>query len=416
MKVINTLKKLLFGRASSSLNLFMVMPVLILTSVCCLCSGGKDEPRTCLTSDGENLIWAGFDLLSIRLADGSVTTLEKARSADVMCLENNEVVTFKEKFVNKNREPWTERTAFWRGGAKSYKLADIEYFQKTIGVIKNRYFVTSSRNYVEKSRSVGSGKSRSTEYYKVYNQPQIFSLEDSTGGQLKSHYLYREKLGVPETVLYDELSFYPLKLDENGTLVFAMKQKGELAVNLFKINMFDGNIARTGVSVAPPADMQRVEQVTTDKSGKFIALVYEGKGNDGYTYQKSVNVIDAQTGRTIISKKLNGVAFNSGTPTLVFEENGTRLAIFVDGFRLEPTRDVTNVTIFDLQTGGEIAYLDTEEFFKNPRNLGVIKFIGDDLLVTYIPQNQTARDEVRQLCKLNVLTKQIAWNINLPEK
>ena len=82
--MINVLKKLLFGRESSSLNLFLAMPVLAFVSVCCLCPGSRDEPQTCITPDGANLVWAGKNLLDIRLADGTLTPIEPTRGARVI--------------------------------------------------------------------------------------------------------------------------------------------------------------------------------------------------------------------------------------------------------------------------------------------------------------------------------------------
>ena len=410
--MINALKKLLFGRSRSSLNLFMVMPILAFVSVCCICPGSSVKPRTCITSDGENLVWAGSKLLNIRLADGGATVTNEFQYDNVWCSENNEVVRLRENSVYKNDAYHFERGVWWRNAAKSTRLADIEFFQKTIGIVENRYFISGSRGFVEKSRSSGKSSVR----YNYYDQPQVFHLEDSTGGELKSHYLYREKLGVPESVLYNDLWFYPLNLDEKGTLVFAMRQEPEYSVSFYKIDMFDGKITRTGATVARPGDMRRLEQVVTDKTGKFVALVYEGEGTDGYSIQKLVNVINAETGQLLFSKYLRGVALNSGTPTLVFEEKSSYLAIFVDGFRLEPTRDVTNVLVFDLETGGEIADIDTEVLLNKPNSPGLIKVIGSDLLLNYSPQYKTMRDEIPRLCRFNFLTKQVVWDVELPVK
>ena len=407
------LKKLLFGRGRSSLNLFMAMPVLILTSICCLCPDSKNVPQNCLTSNGENLVWAGFDLLNISLADGSITTLERATYTDVMCSENNEIISFKEESVQRNGQRRSSRTAFWPIASKSYRLVDIESFQKYLGFIQKRYFVSSSRSYIVRERSSGKSKVR----YNVYDQPQVFTLEDSINGQIKSHYLYREKLGLPENVNYHNLWFYPLKLDESGTLAFAMKQDGDQSVNFYKIDMFEGSISRTGAPVALPAEMRELEAVTTDKSGKFIGLVYKGAGKDSYSEQKQINIINAETAQLVVSKNLSGVAFNAGTPLLIFNENSAKLAIDLDGFYVDPVRNVNRVMVFDLETGSELANIDADDFFKKPDSVGLIKFIGDDLLFIYSARKKDWRRELeKRLCKVSLTTKQIVWDIKLPDK
>jgi hypothetical protein len=405
--MIPTFKKLLFSRRRSSLNLFLVMPVLAFVSVCCLCSGGNNEPRTCLTSDGSNLVWAGFTFQIIRLSDGAVTSSEAVRYTDVLCLGDNEILTFKEETVRKNNESRTERTAVWRNAAKTHRLANIESFQKILGFIQNRYFVSSSRGFVEKSRKVG----KNTERYNLYNQPQVFNLEDSTNGQLKSHYLHRDKLGLPETNLYEDLLFYPLSLGENGFLLFAMSNKGDRTVSLHKINMFDGNISRAGVTVPLPKDLRALEQVVSDKAGKFIAFVYEGE--DDTRNQKLVNVLNSETNQTIVSKYVRGVSFNSGTPRLIFEEKGSKLAMMVEGFKHDPeTRRVYDITVFDLATGREISNIDGRDLFKVPETVGLIRLIGDELLLTYSHKKGPISGDENHLCKVNLLTKQIVWDID----
>ncbi len=411
--MIPTLKKLLFSQNRSSLNLFLVMPVLILTSFCCLCSGGN-ELQTCITSDGANLVWAGSDFQIIRLSDGAVTFSDKTRYADVLCPDGNEIISVKEELVRKNNESRPERTAVLRNAAKSYRLADIESFQKYQGFIQNRYFVSSSRGFVEKTRTVGSGKSSRTERYKVYDQPQIFTLEDSTNGQLKSHYLHRDTLGLPETKLYDDLWFYSLSLDENGSLLFAMHNKSDRAVTLHKINMFDGKITPTGAAVPLPKEMRTLEKVDSDKSGKFVAFVYEGE--DGGANQKLVNILSRETNLVVISKNIKGVSFSSGTPSLAFEENGRKLALMVEGFKFDPTRSVHDITVFDLETGREISNIDAEDFFKKPERVGLIGLIGDELVLTYSNKKGPVSGDESHLCKVNLLSKQIVWDKNMSEK
>ena len=402
--MIHALKKLLFSRSRSSLNLFLILPVLVFVAAGCLCSGGN-ELRTCITSDGSNLVWAGSTFQIIRLADGAVTFSDKSRYTDVLCAGDNEILTVREEPVRKNNESRTERTIIWRNAAKTYRPAHVESFQKFHGFIQNRYFVSSSRGFVERSRKVG----KNTERYNLYNQPQVFNLEDSTGGQLKSHYLHRDKLGLPETILYEDLGFYPLSLAEDGALLFAMSDKTTQLASLHKINMFDGNIGRTGDAVPLPKEMRFLEQVVSDKFGKFIAFVYEGPIGD--SNQKLVNVLNTKTNQTVVSKNIRGVSFNSGTPRLVFEENGAKLAIMVEGFRFDPTRSVHDITVFDLETGREVSSLDAEEFFKKPESVGLIRLVGDELLLTY-SYKKPFRDEESHLCKVNLPTRQIVWDIN----
>jgi hypothetical protein len=404
--MISAFKNLLFSRRRSSLNLFLILPVLILFAVGCLCSGGRSELRTCITSDGSSLVRAGSEFQIIKLADGTVTAADSARYADVLCAAGNEILTVKEESVRKNNESRTVRTVAWRNAAKSYQLADIDSFQKTIGFIQNRYFVSSSRGFVERTRKVG----KNTERYKVYDQPQIFNLEDSTNGQLKSHYLHRDKFGLPETLLYDDLGFYPLSLDENGSLLFAMSNKSDRTASLHKINMFDGNISRTGISVPLPKDMRVLEQVVSDKAGKFIAFVYEGE--DGSRNQKLINVLNAETNQTVVSKYIREVSFNSGTPGLVFEESGRKLAIMVEGFKFDPTRSVHDITVFDLGTGKEISNIDGRDLFKIPETAGLIRLVGDELLLTYSHKKGPISGDESRLCKVNLLTKQIVWDID----
>ena len=128
--------RVLFSRRRSSLNLFLILPVLILFAVGCLCSGGRNDPQTCITSDGSNLVWAGLTFQIVKLADGTVTSAEPGRYADVLCAADNEIMTVKEESVRKNNESRTVRTMDWRNAAKTYQLADIESFQKFIGFIQ----------------------------------------------------------------------------------------------------------------------------------------------------------------------------------------------------------------------------------------------------------------------------------------
>lgn len=406
--MINVLKKLLFGRENSSLNLFLAMPVLAFVSVCCLCPSGRDEPQTCITSDGANLVWAGKDLLDIRLADGAVTPVEPTRYNKVLCMQNNEVIAIKEQSVYRNNAARYERTARWRTAPKSYRLADIESFQKTIGYIQNRYFVSSSRGFEE--RSYTSGKS--TVRYNAYIHPQVFNLEDSTGGELKSHYLYRDKLGLPETILYETMSFYPLNLDDRGALLFGMRIGNERSISLLKINMFDGSLTRTGVTFSTSKEVRELKNLVADKTGKYLAFVYdEPVGN---SYNTIVEVFNYETRQIVLTKTVSGISLMDKTPKPVFDETGTRLAILVEGLRYEPSGAVHDVTVFDLATGKEIAFINGEDFFKDPADVGLISFIGDDLVLTYEHPKKTLRDEVQRLCKVNLLTKQIVWDIKLP--
>ncbi|HEY8560241.1 MAG TPA: hypothetical protein VIL74_07680 [Pyrinomonadaceae bacterium] len=405
--MIPIIKKLFFSGNRSSSNLFLALPVLILVSVGCLCSG-KDEPRTCVTADGANLIWAGSELRNVGLADGRVTSLEPARYADVICAGNNEVIVLKEDYVRKNNESRTARTAVWRNSPKTYRLADIESFQKYYGFIQNRYFVSGSRGFVERSRSSG----KSTIRYRVYDQPQIFTLEDSQSGELKSHYLYREKLGLPETRQYDELWFYVLSVDENGSLLFGMHNKVDQTVSLFKLNMFDGSLARTGGSVAQPKNMRLLEKVVSSRDGKFAAFVYEGE--DGTGSQTLIDVRNTETNQTVATKTVRGVSYIKDGPDLFFDDQGTRLAILVEGVKLKETGGVRDVTVFDLATGGEISRLDLIEFFKKPDKIAVIRLVGDDVLLTYSAQQKPFRSKENRLCKVNVVNKQIVWDVEMP--
>lgn len=411
---MKALKKLLFGRGKSSSNLFMVMPVLAFVSMCCLNSGSgsRNEARTCLTANGANLFWSGSKVMNVGLSDGKMTPLEDAGYADVLCLENDEIVTIKEESVENNDKSRVRRTAAWRNSSKTYQLAEIEWFHKYLGVVQNRYFVSSARAFVEKSRPNGIGKGSRTEYYRVYEQPHIFNLDDSNGGGLKSHHLTREKLGLPESLAYDDLWIYPLKLDNNGSLLFAMRQKSDQSVVFYKINMFDGGVERTGSAVKMPPEMSALEQVVPDKSGKFAAFVYGGRDGDGS--QKQVNVINLENYRTIASKNLRGFSLNAGTPRIVFEEKGAKLAILVQGFKFNPTRGVSDLTVFDLETGREIASIDAEELLQNPEWLAPIRIVGDDLLLTYAPTKTKARSEPAHLCKLNFQTKKVVWDKQLP--
>ena len=405
--MINAFKKRLFGRSRSSLNLFLVLPVLVLLSVGCLCPS-DDEPETCLTSDGSSLIWAGSNLMKIGLADGSVTMLEPTRYSGVFCAEGSEIIALREDWVRKDNESRRARTARWRNSPKSYRLADIDSFQGYRGFIQNRFFVSGSRGFVERSRSSGKSSIR----YRVYDQPQIFSLEDSETGELKSHYLYRERLGLPETTPYDDLWFYPAGVEENGTLQFAMHNKTDKAVNLYKLNLFDGKIARTGVSVPLPPNARYLEKVVSEKTGKFIAFVYNGE--EDRKSRTLVNVVNAQTGQTVVSTSVGGISYMSDTPSLFFNEDGTRLAMIVEGLRYEPSESVLDITIFDLATGREISAFDAKSFFGNPVKIRLLRFIGDDLVLTYVPFQKPFRDKEKRLCRVSVPDQRTVWDVKLP--
>ena len=112
----------------------------------------------------------------------------------------------------------------------------------------------------------------------------------------------------------------------------------------------------------------------------------------------------------LVSKNMRGISFNKRTARLVFEENGTKRAILVEGFRLDPTRSVHDIAVFDLETGGEISYIDAEGFFKDPDKVGLIGFTGGEPLRAYPPREKAFRPEENHLCKVNVLNKQIVWD------
>lgn len=402
------MQKLLFSTSESSLNLFLILPILICLSLGCLCSGEKGA-ESCVTTDGANLVMGGSTFRIIKLTDGTIAATESAKVSNVLCLNNNEIISVKETQIEgENKSYYTERTAIWRNSLLTHKLANDESLESYRGFIQNKYFVSSSRHWIYKTFSSPGGKSSYTRV--VYTEPQIFNLEDSTNGKLTSHIITPDKLKLPKDFDLDFLRFYTLNLAEDGTLKFVVNNSKLNTFNLYKLNLFDGVLTPIGGDLKPPAEMA-FESVVSDKAGKFYVFTYSGLTEKGGA-RKLIRVQNVETNQDIINKTIEGVSFNGNGVKFVFDANSQKLAMIIYGFRFDPTRRVNELTVFNLQNGNELANIDAQELFNKPDGINLLALVGDDLILTYSIEHRIWKAE-NFIGKVNLVNKQIIWSKEL---
>lgn len=408
------MRNLLFSKANSSLNLFLIIPLLICLSIGCVCKNYYSV-ENCISSDGKNLILYGSGKLRIfNLSDGKELINEDQKSSQTLCTQDNDVVLIQTTRIDKpnDKKMTLERTAFWRSSSKTYQLATNDFSPEYIGIIQKRYIVSSWQEYVEKSRREGSGNSARTVNYKEFTKPHIFSIEDSSNKELKNYSLEADKLGLKGVSEEKNFRIHQLSLSEEGSLLFLLDPQTD-SPRLYKIEMLSGKITPIVEKLTRPTGMI-LENAVGDKSGKFVAIKYDGRTEKGDT-RKIIKVLNLENNTEIISKNIEDISFNNGSPQLVFEQNAQKLAIISYGFKFEPTRSVSELIIFDLQNGNEISNFDAEEFFQKPESVKLEGFVGDELIFTY-RKEQFLRKTKFYLSKMNLLNKQIIWTTDLDEE
>ncbi len=411
------IKTFLFKQSKSSLNLFLVVPILLVFLLGCLCSNSDSPTVSCVTADGKILALTTQNnkLRLFNFSDGKEIVNDSQSSPSVICTQDNDIVTFKADNDNE-RNQWTVN---WRNSQKSKQLAQIKFLQGYIGLIQDKYIVSSSREFVQKSKSSGSGKSTTTIYYNYFTKPQVFTLEDLSTGKLTNYPMSFDKLGIETRFEETYFRFYSLHLSADGNLLFAVDTQFD-APRLYKLDMLSGKLSKISENKIKLNDIPaKIVEYTTDrdfdavadKTGKFVAFSYlVDNGNKGL--KKIIRVFNLETNQEIITKVVEGVSFSAGGVTLVFEEKSQKLAMLVLGFKFEPTRSVSDVTVFDLQNGSEIATIDGKAFFKDPETFGLINLLGDELIVSYSHKSQV-RGTKNNICKLNIVNKQIVWEREL---
>lgn len=402
------MQKLLFSKSESSLNLFLILPILICLSLGCLCPREKGA-ESCVTTDGANLVMGGSTFRIIKLTDGTITATDSAKVSNVLCLNNNEIISVKEAQIEgENKSYNTERTAVWKNSQLTHKLANDESLESYQGFIQNKYFVSSSRHWIYKTFSSPGGKSSYTRV--VYTEPQTFNLEDSTNGKLTSHIITLDKLKLPKDFDLDFLRFYTLNLAEDGTLKFVVNNSNLNTFNLYKLNMFDGVLTQIGGELKPPARMT-LDSVVSDKPGKFYVFTYSGLTEKGGA-RKLIRVQNVETNQDIITKTIEGVSFNGNGVKFVFDANSQKLAMLIFGFRFDPTRRVNELTVYNLQNGNEMANIDAQELFKQPDGIELLALVGDELILNYSIEHRIWNTE-NFIGKVNLVNKQIIWSKEL---
>ena len=410
------IKNLLFNQTKSSLNLFLVAPIVIVFLLGCFCSSNDSPTVSCITADGKTLTLTTRNnkLQMFNLSDGKEIANNSPNSASVFCTQENDVVTIK---VEKNEKERNQRSASWKNSAKTKQLGQIDFLELYIGLIQDKYIVSSSREFIQESKTSRPGGSRI--YYKVFTKPQIFTLEDLSTGKLTNYPMTPEKLGIETRFKETYFRFYPLHLSADGNLLFAVDTQFD-SPRLYKLEMLSGKLSKISenkitVNDIPPKNVEytsdRDFNAVADKAGKFVAFTYSmDNGKNGL--KKLIRVFNLETNQEIISKTVDGVSFSGNGVQLIFEENSKKLAMQIFGFKFDPTRSVSDVTVFDLQNGNEIATVDAKVFFKDPETVGLLNLIGDELIVNY-SHNSQIWGKKTNICKLNIVSKQIVWEAEL---
>ncbi len=397
MKLINNL---LFEKSKSSLSLFLLVPILICVSLGCLCSGGRESylNDNCLTADDQNLV-LGYDnsLRIVSLGDGKEIANEPKKIFNVLCTSDNNVLTIENKEVSSDVK---EKNVTWRNDSKNYGLANIKAIQKYHGFIQKKYFVSSSRIF--HSERVNKGSQKNPNYIEEYTyfEPQIFNLEDSTTGQVTSHTLTYEKLGLPtKSNLYEKLTFFPLHLSEEGILLFVLRNYIDGNITTYQINMLSGTVKQIRIETKPTNEFLKF--AVSDKLGKFIVYVYNNQDKT-----TRFDVINLETNKIVTAKTIQGI-----NPTFIFDKKSLKLAMLMSDSKSDPRERIYDVTIYDLQNGNEISKINLNELFKESDDFKLLGLIGDELIITYESGSYLGRNMKKHLAKVNLVTKQIIWDI-----
>lgn len=413
---MQVIKILLFSKTKSSLNLFFVAPIVFIFLLGCFCSNNDSPTVSCITADGKTLALTTRNnkLQIFNLSDGKEIGTESPNSASVFCTQDNDIVTIK---LEKDDQERNKRSVSWRNSAKTKQLTQIDFLEQYIGLIQDKYIVSSSREFIQESKTSRPGGSRI--YYKVFTKPQIFTLEDLSTGKLTNYPMTPEKLGIETRFKETYFRFYPLKLSADSNLLFAVDTQFD-APRLYKLDMLSGKLSKISenkitVNDIPPKNVEytsdRDFNAVSDQAGKFVAFTYSmDNGKNGL--KKLIRVFNLETNQEIISKTIDDISFSAGGVKLLFAENSKKLAMLVFGFKFNPTRSVSDVTVFDLQNGNEIATLDAEAIFKDPETVGLSNLVGDELIINY-SHNSQIWGQTSKICKLNVVSKQIVWEAEL---
>ncbi|MBX7173738.1 MAG: hypothetical protein K1X72_22400 [Pyrinomonadaceae bacterium] len=409
MKLVNGL---LFVKTKSFLNLFLILPILIFISIGC----SQPDPVSgwiCSTSDGANLVFTGEKLKIIKLLDGSNVNTDDNKYSGVMCVQNNEIVAIKVESVKENNNYVTERTAVWQNSSKSHRLKRDEFLEKYYGIVQNKYVLSSSRGFQRKSRSEGSGNSRKTILYNFYDQPQVYNLEDFNTGEVKSQILTLDKLKMNNGgFALDSLKFYTLATDESGNVVFAVINSQKLAYSIYRLNVLSGDLT-TLLSETKVPERTSFDYVVSDKAAKYVCLIFDGRTEKGGS-SRFIRVLSLENNREVFSKTFEDISFNGVGTYPLFLENSNRLAILINGFKFEPTRQIFDLIVFDLQNGSEISKIDVKELFDDPYNSRLAWGKGDELVLTYTYKGTTLwNSDETHLCKINILSRKVVWDAKL---
>lgn len=415
-------KRILFKPNRSSLNLLLVLPVFLFFLVGCALFPSLDDllsqnnKVSCITADSKTLVIStrADELQFFNLSDGKATAIESPKLSEILCTQDNDVISIQRTRIDNpnDKKAIFERTAVWKNSSKAYQLAPNDFSPEYIGIIQKRYIVSSWQEYVEKSRREGSGNRAKTVNYKEFTKPHVFSIEDSNNKELKNYSLEADKLGLKGVSEEKNFRIHPLSLSEEGNLLFLLDPQTD-SPRLYKIEMLRGKITQIGEKLTRPTEMI-LENAVADKAGKFVAIKYDGRTEKGGS-RKIVKVLSLENNTEIISRIIEDVSFNNGSPLLIFEQNAQKLAIISYGFKFEPTRSVSELIVLDLQNGNEISNFDAEEFFQKPESVKLEGFVGDELIFTY-RKEQFLRKTKFYLSKMNLLNKQIIWTTDLDEE
>lgn len=413
------IKNILFKQNKSSLNLFLVLPILLFFLLGCLCSDSGFPKDSCITADGKTIaLTTRLNKLRIlNLSDGKEVANNSENYVSVLCTQDNDIVSFKTENIRVENKEQIQKTAIWKNSGKTKQVAQIDFLQEYIGIIQDKYLISSSREYVEDSKTSRPGGTRT--FYKIYTKPQIFTLEDLSTGKLTNYSITPDKLGIDPLLKETYFRFYPLTLSADNNLLFAVDTQFD-SPRLYKLDMLSGKITKISenkiiVNDIPPKKLEIVTDrdfnAVSDKTGKFVAFIYSmdnGKGG----LKKIIRVFNLETNREIISKTITDLSFSAGGVKLFFEENSKKLAMLVYGYNINKSNSVWDITVFDLQNGNEITTIDMAELFKAPEMVGLYNLSGDELIVSYSNQNLNLQKK-NYLCKVNIQNKQIVWETDL---
>jgi hypothetical protein len=407
---MKTIKQLLFTPQRSSLNFFLIFPVFVFFGFGCICSNSENF-RSCMSSDGEKFVFSRSATSVIRYSDGAIISSEKGGNTDVLCSDHNEVITIDRQSGDSGQSD-KGKTAVWLNSTRTHRLTPDEFWEKYTGFIQNRYFVSTSRGYVTKSKMVGSGKSLKNIYYKVYTQPQVFSLEDSTSGAVKKYHITREMLGLPDSTNYEDLRFSPLALLSQGSQVFALVNDSDKTVIIYQIDLLTGKLTQTSKKNRLP-ETKSDDNITFDKNGKFVAIALTSF-NDKGSKTKNISVLNLESGQRLLENYIPDLAFNNGTLSFIFDEAGEKLGVLVNGYKSGET--LYFAIIFDLKTVNEIKKIDLNQLPQKPDIVNSLYFRDDNLLLKYVHKTDNSGfSESEYICKIDIQTSRIMWNIDLPK-